>query len=641
MPYRTKGTPEEESKRLFDLVRETARQRGGDVVYEHLESNMSSLSFTCGSGHNFRKSVRAVLARGGWCDNCRLGVPATQSEAEAAAQNAGYELLSPFLGVAKKTTLKCVTCKQTFERTFRRAIESPCQHGVRSPQAANLRLSQAVAELGGEILSRGVTRLSNVHSFRCSQNHEFELSGQSVVYRGSWCPECGDDWVTPSKILSLVEERGGQIVGELPAKVLGKTLLTLRCNRGHVFENSWTKMASKRMAWCQICSKGSKSEEVARATFKQLFGGEFKKRRPKWLRNSRGRQMELDGYEETLGIAFEYQGRQHFENIGIYGMGKHLEQRMADDALKRDLCRNNNVDLVELRWDDEFGDFPRLIRERLGDSANRFSIDWEKDIDLTDAFIRDDRLEELRSVLATRGLELVSNKWIDVSFKYHIRCLTCQYEFSRQARSYLNSRGASGCKKCAMNVTAELVAKRKLGISKLQDIAQRYGGTLVSKEYLDVKAAYEWVCSAGHPVRRNVESIERSGLLCLTCKANRPSLEEMATFALGRRGRLLSTEVMSPSKRYEWLCSEGHDFRLSWNGVQSRTQFCPKCERGFAKLTEMRQFARRHSGFLVSEAPKAITEDSEWRCHLGHHFFRSYAEMKYRDSFYCRTCNEG
>lgn len=638
LPYRKKGTPQDESKRLFALVDEVARSRGGEALYEFIESTMTSIQFRCDSGHLFSKTVRAVLTRGGWCDLCRLGAPASQLQAEAAAHSAGYKLESEYKGLVEKARIRCLTCNQVFERSFRRAISNPCQHRVRSAEAANVRLMSAVSSLGGEVLSKGVTRLSSMHRFRCRELHEFELSGQSVVYRGSWCPECGDDWVTPDKVKLLVRSRGGELIGDIPKSLTGKTLISIRCNQGHAFENSWTRMSTKRGAWCQVCSKGSKSEEVARATFKQLFGGDFKKRRPSWLRNSRGRQMELDGYEESLGIAFEYQGRQHFEDVGIYRMGDKLDQRKADDELKRILCRENGIHLVELRWDDDYEDFPYLIRERLGESAERFLVDWEQEIDLAGAFIKDDRLEELRQVLATKNLELLSKKWIDVGYKYRIKCLTCQTEFNQQARSYLNSRAVAGCKRCAMKITADLVAKRKLGITKLQKIALEYGGSLVSAEYSDVKATYEWVCSAGHPVRRTIESIERSGCLCLTCKANRPDFEELMSFAMRQRGRLNSKEVTTSSKRYEWLCSLGHEFRLSWTEVQARTTFCPKCERDAVTLSDMRDFALRHSGLLVSEVPNLVTEISEWSCYRGHHFFRAFGDMKYKDSFYCRSC---
>ena len=58
-----------------------------------------------------------------------------------------------------------------------------------------------------------------------------------------------------------------------------------------------------RGQWCPTCNKGSKSEELARVAFQHAFHASFPKKRPKWLRNDRGRQMELDGFAEELGIA--------------------------------------------------------------------------------------------------------------------------------------------------------------------------------------------------------------------------------------------------------------------------------------------------------------------------------------------------
>lgn len=44
------------------------------------------------------------------------------------------------------------------------------------------------------------------------------------------------------------------------------------------------------------------------------FGVKFNPARPDWLKNPHtGRNMELDCYNEKLGIAVEYNGRQHYE----------------------------------------------------------------------------------------------------------------------------------------------------------------------------------------------------------------------------------------------------------------------------------------------------------------------------------------
>jgi hypothetical protein len=145
-------------------------------------------------------------------------------------------------------------------------------------------------------------------------------------------------------------------------------------------------------------------------------------------------------------------------------------------------------------------------------------VDFSKEINFDLAFIRDDRIEELRQVLSSRNLTLISKKWIDVSFKYVIRCNVCTHEFKQTARSYLNSRKVAGCKKCAMKVTAQEVGKRKLGIGALRAIAEKHGGRCVSTEYINVKTKYQWVCRKGHTFDRTLDSIQSKGSFCTKCR---------------------------------------------------------------------------------------------------------------------------
>ena len=48
--------------------------------------------------------------------------------------------------------------------------------------------------------------------------------------------------------------------------------------------------------------------------FEKIYNKKFAKCKPLWLKNQRGSQLELDGYNDELKIAFEYQGRQHYED---------------------------------------------------------------------------------------------------------------------------------------------------------------------------------------------------------------------------------------------------------------------------------------------------------------------------------------
>ena len=519
MPYRAKGTKEEESQRLNNLASEVARSHGGTVENRFAESNMTQLAFTCSKGHPFRKTIRAVVSRGGWCDYCRNQVPANQLEAESFLGEFDWILLSRYKAVTVDVKVRCRECGLEKQGPYHYFHGKPCHHIGRSSVPAKLRLLQAAKAMGGKLLSTSVKGLEHDYEFQCTEGHKFKLSGSTVVRNGSWCKECGDIWVTQEKIATLIANRGGTLLEPIPEEANSQTKLLILCSLGHEFENDWQHMSPPRYTWCSTCTKGSKSEELARTTFRQLFGVPFRKARPKWLKNSRGRQMELDGYEESLALAFEYQGRQHFDTVGIYSSDSQLKQRILDDNDKARLCAENGVTLITLNWDTQINQFPLEIQQQLANARPELvdGADFSREINYDLAFIRDDRIEELREALLSRNLTLISKKWIDVTFRYKIRCNVCAYEFSQAARSYLNSRKVAGCKKCAMKVTAQEVGKRKLGIGRLLDVAEKHGGRCISIDYIDVKTKYEWVCKKGHEFSRTLDSIQSKGTFCTKC----------------------------------------------------------------------------------------------------------------------------
>ena len=68
--------------------------------------------------------------------------------------------------------------------------------------------------------------------------------------------------------------------------------------------------------------------------------------RPEWL----GRQS-LDMFIPSLMTAIEYQGIQHYHPVEFFGGEEALEQRKELDLQKRQLCRDNNVRLIEWPYD--------------------------------------------------------------------------------------------------------------------------------------------------------------------------------------------------------------------------------------------------------------------------------------------------
>lgn len=70
---------------------------------------------------------------------------------------------------------------------------------------------------------------------------------------------------------------------------------------------------------------------------------------PIWL----GRQR-FDIYIPKYNIAIEYNGKQHYEPVDIFGGEEGFQNTIERDKNKRKLCKRNNCLLIEIRYDEDF-----------------------------------------------------------------------------------------------------------------------------------------------------------------------------------------------------------------------------------------------------------------------------------------------
>lgn len=121
-----------------------------------------------------------------------------------------------------------------------------------------------------------------------------------------------------------------------------------------------------------------------------MFQDKFPKERPNWLINSRGNQMELDGYNKILGVAFEAQGEQHYRAVAHFNQTlKDLKQRIEDDLRKLELCKQNNVILIQVPYYVHPDKLQRYITDKYERLANKNmpeipKIDYNKFYDTQD-----------------------------------------------------------------------------------------------------------------------------------------------------------------------------------------------------------------------------------------------------------------
>jgi hypothetical protein len=366
---------------------------------------------------------------------------------------------------------------------------------------------------GGRLITTQITSAKNRVTFQCAQKHEWSSVAEATKNQHTWCPNCAG--VTPRTLKQLriiVESRGGRLISSTYVNV--DTKYDYECVLGHRFSNSFKKVEAGQ--WCPTCNKGRISEEVTRTTFEQLFEAPFQKVRPQWLRNSRGRLMELDGANLQLRLAFEYQGQQHFRKNLFIKDDEKLAQRMADDKTKELLCAENGITLVILTHEMMYKDFPLEIRRQLIIAGYPLGpLNFAKPIDLSKAYVRNDRLRELRSLLAPKNIEVLSTAWLGSDSSYEFKCHTCGHTWSALGNMFFNSRRVSGCDKCGRKRAGEA---QKLNIEVLREFAARFGGEILSTEYVQRRHQYNWRCAVGHEFEGNFNNMAHRNQFCSLCE---------------------------------------------------------------------------------------------------------------------------
>ncbi|HET8793582.1 MAG TPA: zinc-ribbon domain-containing protein [Nitrososphaeraceae archaeon] len=215
-------------------------------------------------------------------------------------------------------------------------------------------LSKTVNDRGGICLSKEYLGNHTKLEWQCKFDHIWSATPANIK-SGKWCPSCsGNKKLSLEIAQKLAETMGGKCLSTA-YKNSGSNLEWI-CSEGHEFKASMNNITSKG-SWCPTCSS-SLYERMCKYFLECLFFKPFKKSRPDWLISSRGTKLELDGFNEELKIAFEYNGIQHyFYNKFFHKNEEDFWRRVCDDELKRKLCLDNGIKLIEIPTVDSLLDF--------------------------------------------------------------------------------------------------------------------------------------------------------------------------------------------------------------------------------------------------------------------------------------------
>lgn len=349
-------------------ARQAAIDNGGLCLSIEYISSSTIMQWQCDQGHTWGAAFQSIVAKH-WCKKCfHIQRRCTQKSIDELAESKGGKCLSFYNKSSVQMLWKCDQ-GHTWEASYT-TIKSGswCPRCAFNRKMINRKTIDELAELkGGKCLSE-YKGAGLKMTWVCSQGHNFETSYNGVK-SGVWCPTCTHITPMEERINQILEKNGGICY----SRYVGVNYpMDWECKKGH----KWTIGPADifRGTWCPYCKH--KSEAECKAIFENLFKKPFIKVRPDWIRNETGNCLELDGYNEELKLAFEYNGEQHYMVAEWWGETQaDLDKQIEHDRIKKQACENNGIQLVVIpytfkKYDDKVRFITQIVEDKLKDYVN-------------------------------------------------------------------------------------------------------------------------------------------------------------------------------------------------------------------------------------------------------------------------------
>lgn len=92
----------------INVMKDIARERGGDCLSTVYKNVMIPLKWICEFGHEFNACPHNIITNNQWCPECNLSKPPTQDEVDAHAVSKGGKCLSPYVNSRSKIHWECM-----------------------------------------------------------------------------------------------------------------------------------------------------------------------------------------------------------------------------------------------------------------------------------------------------------------------------------------------------------------------------------------------------------------------------------------------------------------------------------------------------------------------------------------------------
>lgn len=246
---------------------------------------------------------------------------------------------------------------------------------------------------------------------------------QKNTLRGNICEKCSQTCVTSKLSIEEITKRLGRYGLKPKTDLLeyknNNTKITVSCAQNHEFVVTISTLGK---VWnCPCFRKNSLGERICREYFEYFTKRPFVRCYPKWLRTTNTR-MQLDGYNDELKISFEYNGKQHYEDVNWYGRKLCYVNVANRDELKRKLCEKNNVKLLVIKYDIPLRKIGQMIRNFLINTGYNVTEDVPEIESLNIGNINRNQLTEIETIISEKKGILLTDQYRGFYTPIKIKC---------------------------------------------------------------------------------------------------------------------------------------------------------------------------------------------------------------------------